>query len=439
MNQQIEGTSAEAEPTPVPTRGEQRAALLRLFLILGAGAVLAIGTGTFRTVSVILALIIMIVLHEAGHFATAKWSRMKVTEFFVGFGPRLWSVRKGETEYGVKALWLGGYVKIIGMNNLEQVPPEDEPRTYRQKSYPRRLSVAVAGSTVHFMLAFLLFFIIFAVVGAPFQAPQVGGVVPIVDGQPSPAAAAGLEDGDRIVSIEGRTFDDWQEIPPYVSERPGDALRFVVERDGEQLALTVTPLAAEEVEIEGETFELGGRGFVGIREPGLEFRRLNPLAAIGRSTTQTGVYTWETLKALGQIFSPDGISNYFGVLTGTQAGDGSGQAVDDGSDVRFLSPVGFARIASQAARAGIFEVLQLLVLINIFVGVFNMIPLLPLDGGHVAIATYEAIRSKISGRRHVADVARLLPATYLVLLIIVFIGATSLYLDVVDPISNPFE
>jgi membrane-associated protease RseP (regulator of RpoE activity) len=404
-------------------------------LILAAGAFVAIYTGTFRTVAVVLSLIIMIVLHEAGHMVTAKWSHMKVTEFFVGFGPRLWSIRRGETEYGVKALWLGGYVKIIGMNNLEQVDPADEPRTYRQKSYPRRLSVAVAGSTVHFLLAFVLFFITFAAVGAPFWPAEVGGVVPEVAGQPSPAAQAGLQKGDRIVSIDGRVFGDWRDVPPYVANRPGEELKFVVERGGDRLELTVVPVLADRVEVRGRVIESGERGFVGIEEPTVRFRRVNPIVAIGRSADGVVTYAWGTLQAMGHIFSPSGISAYFSGLTGSTADGGGGEE----SDVRFLSPVGFARIASQAARAGIFEVLQLLVLINVFVGIFNMVPLLPLDGGHVAIATYEAIRSRISGKRHVVDVARLLPATYLVLLIIVFIGATSLYLDVVDPLANPFE
>src|SRR5208282_2254501 len=110
---------------------------------------------------VVLALVAMVMLHEFGHFATAKWSGMKVTEFFVGFGPRLWSLRRGETEYGIKALPLGGYCRIIGMNNLEEVDPADEPRTYRQAPVWRRLSVALAGSAMHFLIAICLLFTMF--------------------------------------------------------------------------------------------------------------------------------------------------------------------------------------------------------------------------------------------------------------------------------------
>src|SRR5207302_1755928 len=127
-------------------------------LIIGAGVLAAAATGVTKTLAVIIAIVVMIMLHELGHFATAKWADMKVTEYFLGFGPRLWSVRKGETEYGIKAIPAGGYVKIIGMSNLEDVDPADEPRTYRQQPFWRRLSVAVAGSTMHFIIALLLLF-----------------------------------------------------------------------------------------------------------------------------------------------------------------------------------------------------------------------------------------------------------------------------------------
>src|SRR5688500_18380506 len=170
-------------------RGEpsQAASFVRLALILAGIVVLGAWFGALSTVVIIAALLVMIFLHELGHYLTARWAGMKVTEYFLGFGPRLWSVRKGETEYGIKAIPAGGYVRIIGMNNLEEVDPADEPRTYRQKLFWRRLSVAVAGSAVHFFLAFLLLWVL-------------NGFVGIVDYE-SPRLAVGnlseLDDGDR--------------------------------------------------------------------------------------------------------------------------------------------------------------------------------------------------------------------------------------------------
>ena len=133
---------------PLTDPAEQRRAVARLLLVVGAGVAAAVFTGTTGTLAVVLAIVIMIMLHELGHFATAKWGNMKVTEYFLGFGPRLWSIRRGETEYGVKAIPAGGYVKIIGMSNLDVVDPADEERTYRAKPYRHRLGVAVAGSTM---------------------------------------------------------------------------------------------------------------------------------------------------------------------------------------------------------------------------------------------------------------------------------------------------
>ena len=151
-------TERRDEPPPYPgggpdqDRGELATGVWRLALVVA----FIVGLGLWAGVSlvvVILALVVMIFFHELGHYVTAKWAGMKVTEFFIGFGPRIWSFRRGETEYGLKAIPAGAYVRIIGMSNLEDVAPEDEARTYRQKSYPRRMSVAVAGSAMHFLMA----------------------------------------------------------------------------------------------------------------------------------------------------------------------------------------------------------------------------------------------------------------------------------------------
>src|SRR3954453_753366 len=166
----------ETEEPKAPVEIDNRERLVRLGYFVAVVLVLAIVTGFSPFLAVIFAIIAIVMLHELGHFVTAKWAGMKVTEYFFGFGPRLWSIKKGETEYGIKAVPLGGYVRILGMNNLEQVDPADEARTYRQKSYPRKLTVAAAGSFVHFLLAFLLLVVLWTAIGVPKPTTRIGTI-----------------------------------------------------------------------------------------------------------------------------------------------------------------------------------------------------------------------------------------------------------------------
>ncbi len=420
-------------PAPPPTGEEQRAALIRLVLIVAAGALAALVTGTTQVVLIVLAIVMMIMLHELGHFVTAKWSGMKVTEFFLGFGPRLWSVRRGETEYGIKAILAGGYVKVVGMSNLEEVDPDDEPRTYRQQSYPRRLLVVVAGSAMHFVIAFVLLYVVYTVTGVPDRATPVVGSISSLASGPSPAEQAGFRLGDRIVAVDGRPVSSWEEVPPVIRERPNREVSFQVERDGRLHVLTAVP-----VEVGGEgddpckdpRFVREG-GFIGIG-PTLLVDRAGPVEGVGRAVTGIGRFTTETFKALGRIVSPTGISCYVRQLTGQDPTPGE---IDD---PRPLSVVGAVRVASQAADEGWRELLILLVGINIFVAILNMMPLLPFDGGHAAVATYERLRSW-GGRRYHADIAKAMPVYYAVFLFIALFGITALYLDIIEPVVNPFE
>ncbi|HVF33683.1 MAG TPA: RIP metalloprotease [Acidimicrobiales bacterium] len=439
VRQDQEGDADRARKKSPPTPDEQRSALVRLVAVLAAAALATVVTGTTKTVLVVVALIAMIMLHELGHYLTAKWGGMKVTEFFVGFGPRLWSVRRGETEYGVKALPLGGYVKIIGMHNLDPVDdPADEPRTYRQQSFGRRLSVAVAGSTMHFIIAFLLFFGVNAFVGVPMPSTTIG-VMDAIEGQASPAQEAGLRVGDKVVAIDGEPIEDWDDLRSTISARPGEPTPMTVERDGERIDLSATPIDLSQVRVDGKVVTTEKRGFLGIG-PTEEYRTTDPLTAVGRSAKQwvggdfSGVEDVspglvDNAKALASIASPSGASSLWTNITGGEDGQG------DPDGVRFLSPVGFVRVAGQAADNSLFAVMGLLIAINLFVGIFNLLPLLPLDGGHVAIAVYEAIRSKIAGRRYAADVAKLMPLTYAVVLLMVFLGVSALYLDIVRPLN----
>ena len=247
-----------APPTP---KAPVRYPALRLALVAAAVALLGFGAGV-GWLAIVAALIVMIFLHELGHYLTARWAGMKVTEFFIGFGPRIWSFRRGEVEYGLKAIPAGAYVKIIGMNNLDPVAPEDEPRAYRQKSYPRRISVAVAGSAMHFMLAIGLFFLILVTYGAPgsrvFDKPDpatwtVGSV-----SRGEAAEQAGIREGDRILSIGGGEISVFEDVGDRVRPNPGATLPVVLERAGEQMTVDVTLGEAEDCQ------NGGTRGFLGI-------------------------------------------------------------------------------------------------------------------------------------------------------------------------------
>ncbi len=412
----------------------------------------------------------MIMLHELGHFATAKWGGMKVTEYFLGFGPRLWSVRRGETEYGIKAIPAGGYVKILGMTNLEPVPAEDEARTYRQAPFWRRFSVAVAGSTMHFILAFLLLWSVYALVGTP-TTNQVA-VVSLSQAAhvKTPAQRAGLEPGDVIVSVNGHKVTSIDQLSSEIKRSANRTLSVVVDRNGHEVTLHLTPVPASSLagasssaprsasasssapriaspriassSAPPSAAPSGSQGEVGIglsSQLGPPLVRSNPITAVAQGGRELGHIVSASIVGIGQIFSPHGISSYVGQLVSPPAAHSAakGPAASTAGNSRLVSIVGAARIATQAAHAGIGDLLLVLADINIFIGIVNMFPLLPLDGGHVVIAIYERLRSQ-RGRPYHADAAKLLPATYAMFIFLIVVGVSALYLDIAHPLPNIF-
>ncbi|MDQ6798419.1 MAG: site-2 protease family protein [Actinomycetota bacterium] len=407
--------------TSPDVQSAERRKLFTLGGIVAGGIILSILTDKFGLAAFILAFIAIVMLHEFGHFVAAKKSGMKVTEFFFGFGPRLWSVRKGETEYGIKAIPFGGYVKIIGMSNLEQdIAPEDEARTYRRQSYPKRMIVALAGVFTHFVMAFLILIVILSAVGVPKPSLAIGSISRLENG-PSPAIDAGFKLGDRIVSIGGRAVASWDDVPQPIRDSAGRPLEFVVERDGRRVTLTATPAQVGSA--------AASRGFVGIGPLATTVRK-NPVAAAGTAVSQMWSLSTGSVKGLGAFFAPSSLKSYAGQLS--NATSNKPASADQG---RFLSVVGVVRIAADSSAVNL---LYLLVLLNIFIGVFNLIPFLPLDGGHVAIATYERIRSRKGRAPYQADVGKMVPIAAAMIAILVLIGITSLYLDIVKPMANPF-
>jgi membrane-associated protease RseP (regulator of RpoE activity) len=414
----------ETDEPKAPVEIDNRERLIRLGYFVAIILVLAIVTGFSPFLGVIGALVAIVMLHEFGHFITAKWAGMKVSEYFFGFGPRLWSIKKGETEYGIKAIPVGGYVRILGMSNIEQVDPADEPRTYRQKSYPRRLSVAVAGSAMHFLLAFLLLVVLWAAIGIPRPTTKIGtifGAGP-KGGEESPAQKAGFHKGDQVLAVDGRVIHNWDEVSPIVRSHADKPVEFIVQRGDHLVKLTAVP---SKIVLEGQEGVAIGIGPKEMPE------KVGVPVAFWRAGRDLGHYTWATFGAFGSVFAPSHLKDYTEQLSGR--GTVSGKEAE-----RPVSVVGFVRVAGQAAQHGWLDLIVLLVAINIFIGIFNLVPLLPLDGGHVAIATYERIRSR-KGRRYHADVAKLLPLTAAVVSVLLIFGAMTIYLDIVRPIANPFK
>jgi len=435
LGRALAGGTGTREPGPEAPLTPQQSQRNLLKLALGALLIVAIAVALHGLVPllVIVALFSFVMLHEAGHLLTAKLSGMKVTEYFVGFGPRLWSVRKGETEYGVKAIPAGGYVRIVGMNNLDRIDPADEPRSYREQSFPRRLIVALAGSTVHFLIALILLFSLNQFVGVTnFNRPllRVDSVEALSTG-PSPAQQAGFEHGDVIERADGQTFAGFDDLRTYIQNNPGKAITFDVRRGTSHLTLVATPVDLTKVQPKDSaptTAPTKPTGFLGIAPAFAKEHAPNPAVAVGRSFTQLGRDMWLTLRAIGSIFSPHGITSI-----GNQVFGSANAAKPSASDVRPVSAVGIVHVADQAAKQGAEPLLTMLMVINVFVGVFNLIPLPPFDGGLVAVAIYERIRSRRGQRYHV-DMARMLPVAYAVFAVLIFIFVSSLYLDITRPL-----
>jgi len=366
--------------------------------------------GSRTVLALIVGIILLIMLHEFGHYWTAKRAGMKVTEFFLGFGPRLWSFKRGETEYGVKAIPAGGYVRIIGMTNMEEVDEDDEPRTYREASTGKRLMVILAGVTVNLFIAFLLFFVVIAGQGRVADGPSTT-VDRVLSG--SAAEAAGLQPGDRLVAVNGQTLSGWDQLKAAIEKSGGEPLALTVERNGRAVQVTATPKVQS------------GQGFLGVG-PTTAFRDVGVLAAIPQAFTTMGDVTQATFDGLKQRISPSGVSET-AKQSFTSAAPAAGSTADQN---RPQTIIGFVHNGSQIAGGNVWSILWLLAALSLVLALFNLIPLLPLDGGHAVIAVYEGIASKVKHHRVFADYRKALSVSLLLLSPLLFLSLSAMVLDI---------
>ena len=401
-----------------------------LIVFLIAIAFLNLGVALF-----VYALLVVIMIHELGHFSMAKLFGFKATQFFLGFGPTLWSTRRGETEYGVKAIPAGGFVKIVGMSPYEEIDPEDEPRSYPNKPPWQRAILLVAGSATHWIVAFVLLLIVAMGFGFPEATTQVATVVPKSElGIETAALRAGLEEGDRIVAVGGEPVEDWEEIVSYIEARGNEQGTFTIERDGQRFDETIligqvitkdgAPVDAaapgEEVRPlrEGETVS----GFLGV-SPEQQVSRAGPIEGIKFAGATVGDFTVRSITSLPDVFAP--------VFNGElwQSLMEEGERDPEGA----VGLVGAGRVAGAAVDAGMYaELLSFIAGLTIFIGLMNLLPLPPLDGGHLLVVAIE----KVTGKP--VDVKKLIPVAAVVIAFFLVLFVAVLYLDLARPIKIPF-
>ena len=430
----------------------------------------------------VLGVLVSIALHEVGHLVPAKLFGVKCTQYMVGFGPTLWSRRFGETEYGVKAIPLGGYVRMIGMfppkadgtqrpdragrwgtmaeqarrDAAREVGREDADRLFYQRSVPKRLVIMLGGPFMNLLLSFVFLGIVVAGFGVPTTVPVVSSVsrciVPAAEATRTcttndpvaPAATAGFRNGDVIVRYAGRPVSTWAEVQKEIRANTGTPVQVVVRRGGSEVPLTVTPAVSERPKLDANGQPVLGAdgkpqltkvGFLGLL-PTRELQKQSLAVVpglVGEAVKQTGaVVLVIPSKMIGVVHS---------VLTGSER-DPNGP----------ISLVGIGRIAGESASAdgaaGAAEPtvaerlagpLSLIATLNVALFVFNLIPLLPLDGGHVAGALWEATRRRVARLRRrpdpgPVDIARALPLAYGVASVLIGMSVLLIYADIVNPV-----
>jgi membrane-associated protease RseP (regulator of RpoE activity) len=359
-----------------------------------------------------LILLVVIPIHELGHLLVAKRFGFKIQEYFVGFGPKLWSMTRGETEFGIKAIPAGGYVKIAGMNPYETVPAQDVARAYGSKPIWQRALVILAGPLSHALVGALLYLTLFVTYGDPnTELVVVGEVATTLDGETSPALEAGLEVGDvvtRVGGLQDPTPDSLgRYVTSYAHEHPGESLTYVIDRDGRRLALEIVPRLVTEDDVT--------KGRIGFT---LGAEDLSLPGSIVESGEWVGRAAWASVELIPTIFT-EGVGRTFSVLFSDEP-----RRIDDPTSL-----VGVSRQIGDAGSQGDWDLfLNFAAYVTIFIGVVNLLPLPPLDGGHLLLLAWE----KVTGRQ--ADYRKLVPVSAAVIVFFSIFAIATVFLDITEPL-----
>ncbi|GAA4531159.1 M50 family metallopeptidase [Amycolatopsis samaneae] len=392
-----------------------------------------------------LGICISVALHEAGHMLTAKAFGMKVRRYFVGFGPTVFSFRRGETEYGLKWIPLGGFCDIAGMTAMDEITPDETKRAmWRFKTWKRTVVMA-AGSVMHFILGFVVLYLMAVTMGLPNLHPTVEAVIgktscakaattteqvnnaTCAPGDLVPAAKAGLLPGDKVLSVGGKPTPTWNDMLNTVQAAGGPTV-FQVQRGGQTLPITIDIPRVQRLLTDNSVKEVGMIGASAANPPGL--LSYGPVDAVGKTVSFTGTMFSETAKRLVEF--PQRIPAVVNSIFGGER--------DPNTPV---SVVGASRIGGEAVERGLWPLFFfLLASFNFFIGVFNLLPLLPLDGGHIAIVWYERVRDwfrKLRGKAAGGPVDYTKLSAVTLVLVVIGGGITLLTVtaDIVNPIRLP--